>query len=86
MSINFQNPMNAESFALMKKLFGEPAAKDDLTLLYDKLPTINSKDMSAVARAAKQPVTVEAHGPGDIKTMADGTRYQVTPTGWVKLP
>ena len=85
MSINFQQPPSPESIAMMQRMFGEPVAKSDREFLYDKLNTIERKQMSELARAAKQPVSVELHDVGEIKTMSDGTKYRVTPTGWVKV-
>ena len=85
MSINFQQPPTPESIEMMERMFGKPAAKSDRNFLYDKLEAIDRKQMSDLARTAGQPVDVEIHGEGEIKTMSDGTKYRVTPTGWVKV-
>lgn len=85
MSMNFTQPVNDEAFTKIKELFGEPAASDRKTLLFDEMNEIRQKDMKEVANLAKQPVTIEIHGEGEIKTLSDGTRYQVTPRGWRKL-
>lgn len=86
MSINFEEPMSDEARALMKELFGEPDVEDDRHALFSKRLTMVQQDMSKLANVAKQPVTVEVHELGEVKTMSDGTRYKVTPGGWVKLP
>ena len=41
--------------------------------------------MTKLANKAKQPIAIELNNSGDIKTMRDGTRYRMLPTGWVKL-
>lgn len=85
MSMTFEQPINAATRAMIEEAFGKPAAADDKTLLFDRMATIRSVDMSAIANAARQPVTVELHSEGEIKTMADGTRYRATKRGWVKV-
>lgn len=86
MSINFQNPPNPEAYARMLKAFGEPAAKSDREFLFDRIQTIEQREMRELTNVAKQPVTVELHDVGEIKTMSDGSRYEVTAGGWRKLP
>lgn len=86
MSINFEQPVNDAVMEKLKDLFGEPAVNDRKTLLFDRIGTIQQAQMKEVANLAKQPMTVEVHGQGDIKTMSDGTRYEVTPQGWKRLP
>ena len=85
MSITFDRPIDAKTLEAMLKLFGEPAAVDDRTALYDTLKPIIGRKVSALARTAKQPVTVSFHDEGDIKILSDGTRYRVTPQGWRKI-
>lgn len=86
MSIQFENPVNDAALEKIKELFGEPVASDRKTLLFDKMGEIRQYEMKEVANLAKQPATVEIHCQGTIKTMSDGTRYEVTPQGWRKLP
>lgn len=86
MSMNFEHPINEATASRIEELFGKPVASDGKTLLFDQMGEIRGRDMKEVANLAKQPATIEVHGNGDIKTMADGTRYQVTPQGWRKLP
>jgi len=85
MSMNFNEPVNDAALARIKELFGEPVASDRKTLLFDHMTEIHSRDMKEIANLAKQPAAIEIHGDGDIKTMGDGTRYQVTPKGWRKI-
>ena len=85
MSMQFDNPVNDAALAKIKELFGEPVASDRKTLLFDRMRDIRQHEMKEVANLAKQPATVEIHGQGTIKTMSDGTRYEVTPQGWRKL-
>jgi len=84
MSINFNEPVNEATNSLIKELFGVPKADDRKTYLFDELNTIWGNKMKRLTNQAQQPVTVEANSIGDIKTMADGTRYRVTHTGWEK--
>jgi hypothetical protein len=85
MSLNFNQPVSDDVLDRLKSMFGEPVASDRKTFLYPSMPEINSRQMTEIANAAKQPVTVALHSTGDIKTMTDGTRYEVTATGWKKL-
>jgi len=48
-------------------------------------PKLEHKKMGDLARAAKQPVTVELNEEGEIKEMSDGTKYRVTSQGWKKI-
>jgi hypothetical protein len=84
MSINFDDPMNEEARALVKKLFDEPVAQDEHTVLLDSIPTMFQKQMKELANAAKQPVSAEINSVGDTKPMDDGTIYKLTSEGWKK--
>lgn len=86
MSMNFQDPVNNEALAKIKEVFGDKVvAHDSKTFLLEKVDALNQQLMKGIANAAKQPATVELNTEGDIKTMSDGTRYRVTPTGWQKI-
>ena len=85
MSINFEHPINEEALNLIQETFGTPIAQDERTVLLDRVGVIKQQQMKAIANAAKQPATIEVHSKGDIKTLSDGTRYQVTSRGWIKL-
>ena len=82
MSINFEHEATPEAIEKMRQAFGEAVASDGRQFLYDNMREIKQTDMKAIANAAKQPAVVELHEQGEIKTMADGTQYEVTPTGW----
>lgn len=85
MSMQFDQPVNDEAFKKIVETFGEPVAHDRQTFLFDRMGAIKQRLMTEIANAAKQPAAVELHGEGEIKTMSDGTRYRVTPTGWQKI-
>lgn len=85
MSMNFNEPVNDAALAMIKDALGEPAATDRKTFLFDKFNEIKQQEMKAIANAARQPATVEINGEGDVKTMADGAQYRVTPQGWQKI-
>jgi len=85
MSINFDEPVGPEAESMIKELFGDPVASDAKTFLYDKQIVLAQKRMTELANKAKQPATVELNSEGEIKTMSDGTQYQVTPKGWRKI-
>lgn len=82
--ISYQNQPNAEATSFMQGLFGNPVAGDGQSFLYESVE-IEPQAMQELAVKAQQPVTVELHAEGEIKTMADGTQYQVTKRGWRKV-
>lgn len=85
MSMNFDRPISEEHQDFIKKLMGDQVeALDDRTTLLNTA-FIDQKKMSAIANKTNQVVTVEINEPDEIKTMSDGTRYKVTPHGWVKV-
>lgn len=85
MSINFDNEANPETRELIEKLFGRPVADDRRHFLIDQMRVIDQRLMKQVANTAKQPAKVELHEVGEIKTLDDGSRYEVTPNGWRKI-
>lgn len=87
-SINFQEPYSIETRRALEEFFGNAAGSDSRTLLFDhdQMKSIDTKLMSAVAKKERQPVDVSLHAPGDIKTMSDGTQYQVDEQGsWRRI-
>lgn len=85
MSMNFQNPINKEDQDFLKEFFGDKLeAVDEKTALINT-QSFHQSEMKKIANRLNQPVEVELNDVDDIKTMADGTRYKVTPTGWIKL-
>jgi len=85
MSMHFERPLSEDETKLLRQLVGEPVAYDTQNFLFDDLSVVNQKDMSRLANAINQPVTVEINAEGEIKTMRDGTKYRVTPRGWRKI-
>lgn len=85
MSMNFRDPVSEALARKIAEEFGQPVASDNKTFLFDEMNQIEGRLMKEIANEAQQPVTVEVNGEGDIKTMSDGSRYQVTPHGWKKL-
>lgn len=85
MSINFNKPINEEASAFIQEMFGEPEAEDGKSFLFNDLNHISGRHISQLTDKAGQPMTLKMHKMGDIKKMADGTRYEVTPDGWRKI-
>ena len=86
MSMNFQDPINDEARELIKDTFLEKiAVQDERTVLLENVGEIHQKQMKAIANAANQPAVLERHGIGDIKVMANGTKYEATVKGWRKV-
>jgi hypothetical protein len=83
MSINFHDALNSEALMALREM-AIPVQNDERTFLFDRLE-INQSKMKEIANKAGQPVTVEHNVEGDIKTMSDGTRYQCSHNGWVRL-
>ena len=85
MSINFNDTPNPLAKEFLEKMMGQAEFTDGKSFLYDDIKEIEKGFMGELANKAEQPVTVELHGEGEIKTMADGTQYQVTRRGWGKV-
>ena len=86
MSVNFEDPMNKEARAMLKKLFGEPVAQDEFKQLFNnRMEKIQQQEMKKLANAAGQPVTVELNSIGDRKDVG-GIVYELDEVGWRKLP
>lgn len=85
LSISFKSKVGADVVALMRQLYGEPAALDGRTFLFDRADRISRTGMTAIANRAGQPASVGIHGTDEVVTMADGTQYVVTPDGWRKV-
>jgi len=91
MSMNFEDDMNEETRELLKETFGDSIkAMDSRNVLLESMEgelkkMFSQEEMKKVANTAKQPVSVELNGLGDIKTMSDGTEYALTKQGWRKL-
>ena len=88
MGMHFENPIDDETMDLIKKKFiGHIAVADQQNILLEKLneKIIHQKDMSEIARKANQPATLKMYDQDDVVEMTDGTKYQVTKSGWKKL-
>ena len=85
MSINFNDTPNPLAKEFMEKMLGHAAYTDGKSFLYDGMKEIEGGFIGELANKAEQPVTMELHGKGEIKTMSDGTQYHVTRRGWVKV-
>jgi len=96
MSINFNDTPNPLAKEFMEKMlmtscatrrfsYGQAEFTDGKSFLYDGMKEIEGGFIGELANKAEQPVTMELHGKGEIKTMSDGTQYHVTRRGWVKV-
>ena len=84
MSMNFKDDINEDAKSMLRKMF-DVDVMDDRTALVNNMPELNSKLMGDLARAAKQPVTVELNKIGDRKDVG-GIIYELDEKGWRKLP
>lgn len=84
MSLNFQEDVNEEAQKKIKALFGDAVACDQRTFLYNRIASLERRQMTEIANAAGQPAVVEVNKIGETKTLSDGTEYEVTEKGWKK--
>ncbi len=85
MSMNFNKPITLEDQSFIREFMGDKlTAIDESSVLFDA-SIIQGKEMRAIARRLNQVVEVELNESGEIKIMSDGSRYQVTASGWKKL-
>jgi len=87
MSINFDNETTAQQCSLIRQLFGEDniVAQDRKTTLIRYMRQLRQSEMKMLANETKQPVRVEIHSEGEVKTMSDGTQYRVSKSSWEKI-
>jgi len=85
MSIQFDKPITEEHQEFIREVMGRQVEVLDDSLMLLKSGIIDQKKMKEIANETNQVVTVELNEPGEIKTMSDGTRYQVTSRGWRKI-
>lgn len=83
MSINFDNDMGPEAAEMIKRMF-DVEAIDNRTAL-TKRSVVLQKQMTNLAKAAKQVATVELNKIGDRKEVG-GIVYELDEAGWKKLP
>lgn len=85
MSMNFEKPLTDENQEFLREFIGEDIiALDEKTVLF-KTRNVNQQAVSHIAKMVNQVATVEINEPDEIKTLSDGSQYQVTPQGWKKL-
>lgn len=86
MSISFDRPINTQQQAILNSLMeATSVAHDNKDFLYDGMSSINERRMAKLAKEVNQPVIVNLHAVGNRKTLSDGTTYEVTERGWVKV-
>ena len=86
MSMNFNDDMGEAAKTMIKEMFCENIeAMDDRTVLLKKFNGMHSKQMGDIARAARQPVSVELNKIGDRKEIG-GIVYELDEKGWRRLP
>lgn len=85
MSINFDNDMGPEAYKLIKEAFKVAAIDGRTALLEDLERGFTQKQMGDIARAAKQPATLEINNIGDRKEVG-GVVYELDEKGWRRLP
>ena len=82
--MQFDEPMNDDTRKMIEEMFpGAPL--DERTALINFNNGIDGRQMKAISNTARQPVKVSLVGEGEVKTLSDGTQYQVTNKGWIKL-
>ncbi len=86
MSMNFEKPLTDENQSFLREFIGEDlVALDEKTALFNTR-NVNQRAVGHIAKMVNQVVTVEINEPDEIKTLSDGSEYQVTPQGWKKIP
>ena len=81
----FKNDMGAEAKSMIEKMF-EVEVIDSKTALLGKMENVfNQRQMGDIARAAKQPATLELNEIGDQKEVG-GVVYELDEIGWRRLP
>lgn len=85
MSINFDNDMGSEARAMIQSLFNVAAIDERTALIGQMEQAFLQQQMGAIARAAKQPVTLELNKIGDRKEVG-GVVYELDEKGWRRLP
>jgi hypothetical protein len=85
MSINFREDMGPEAQSMIKELFDVKAIDQRTALLGQMEKAFNQRQMGNIARAAKQPATLELNEIGDRKEVG-GVVYELDEKGWRRLP
>lgn len=82
MSIQFNQPINAEAESFLEKAFGRPKITDGKTFLFDEMGSIHGDFAQELIRKAGQPMTASVDQIGDVKEVG-GVKYKATALGWV---
>ena len=85
MSMRFDRPISECEQEMIKALMGDKVAAIDEHQALLNTAELKQQEMKQIANELEQVVTVEINAPDEIKTMADGTQYRVTPQGWRKI-
>lgn len=85
MSISFDNDMGSEAQSMIKEMFDVEAIDRKTALLGKMEIAFDRRQMGDIARAAKQPATLEINSIGDRKEVG-GVVYELDEKGWRKLP
>lgn len=85
MSINFENDMGPEAANKIREMFNVTAMDEKIALLERMETSFTQRQMCDIARAAKQPATVEINKIGDRKEVG-GVVYELDEKGWRRLP
>lgn len=85
MSMNFGNDMGPEAEEMIRELL-QVVDMDRKTAIFDRMDQmLTQKQMGDIARAAKQPATLEINKIGDRKEVG-GVVYELDEKGWRRLP
>lgn len=82
--MEFKNELTDAQRKMVEELMGKPEAEDGKTFLYNRLKMPRRK-LAKIAREVAEGVTARTVDEGQIITMKDGTRYEVTARGWVRV-
>lgn len=82
--MEFKNELTDAQRKMVEELMGTPEAEDGKTFLYNK-PKPSRLELAKVARKVAEGVTARDAGVGQVVTMKDGSRYEVTARGWVRI-
>ena len=85
MSINFEEDMGPEAQNMIRRMFDVDAMDEKIALLRRIEKPLDMRQLIDIARAAKQPATLEWNKIGDRKEV-DGIVYELDEKGWRRLP
>lgn len=86
MSINLKDNMTDQQMEVAREMFGGCVDHiDRKTALLKNFDNIDHAKIKDFANEVNQVVEVELNDIGDIKTMQDGSAYELCKTGWRKI-